>query len=268
MTFSQFGKLTARLSAVLMCATLVTACATRPPADDPEAVAEFEQINDPFEPANRAIFGFNQAVDKAVIRPVAQAYRDVVPEFGRMRVRDFLANLRSPVVFANQLLQGDGDGAWTTLGRFCINTTFGVLGIMDVASEMGLKPEEEDFGQTMAVWGFPEGPYLVLPILGPSNPRDAVGLVADFYIDPITHWSQATSSEWEPVARTGATTVDTREGLLDVLDETERTSLDYYSSLRSLYRQRRAAAISDGNGDDIGTPSGVVPGFGPSLSPR
>lgn len=227
---------------------MLAGCAAMPPAGDSEAIAEYQQINDPLEPANRAVFQFNEAVDTMVVRPAAEAYRGIVPEFGRERVGDFLHNLRSPIILANDLLQGDVGRAGNTVGRFALNTTFGVLGIMDVAAPMGWPRHDEDFGQTLAVWGIEEGPYLVLPILGPSNPRDTVGMVVDHFIDPINHWADATDNESAVYTRAGVGAVDRRERLIDVLDETKRTSLDYYAAVRSLYRQRRAADIRNSNG--------------------
>lgn len=243
-----FSRQAQRLITLAVALGLLAGCAIRPPADDPEAVAEFEQLNDPLEPANRAIFRFNEAIDTVAIKPAAQGYRQVVPPFGRDRVGDFLANLRSPLVFANEVLQGRFSEAGKTAGRFGLNTTFGVLGIMDVATRMGLPPTTEDFGQTLAVWGVDEGPYLMLPFFGPSNPRDAVGLGVEWAADPLNVWSRGTNTDWVSPTRTGVAVVDYREEHLDLLEEIKRSSLDYYSSLRSLYRQRRSSQISNGAG--------------------
>ncbi|MEW5728651.1 MAG: VacJ family lipoprotein [Pseudomonadota bacterium] len=233
----------ARLAASMFALALVAGCATPPPADDKEAVAEWEQINDPLEPTNRAIFEFNQAVDKAILKPLAQGYRAAVPQFGRDRVRDFLNNLRSPIVFANDVLQGEPDRAVQTAMRFAFNTGFGIGGLFDLASEGGIPFHEEDFGQTFAVWGVPDGPYLVLPILGPSNPRDTAGLATEWLADPVNIWWDNTGAEWAIWTRTGVAGVDKRERFLDPLDEVERTSLDFYAAVRSLYKQRREAEI-------------------------
>lgn len=235
--------LATRLAASAFALVLVAGCATPPPADDKEAVAEWEQTNDPFEPANRAIFEFNQAIDKALLKPLAQGYRAVVPQFGRDRVRDFLTNLRAPIVFANDVLQGEPDRAVETLMRFAFNTSFGIGGLFDLSSEAGIPFHDEDFGQTFAVWGLPEGPYIVLPILGPSNPRDTGGLITEWVADPVNLYMHNTDRDWAVWTRTGVAGVDKRESYLDTLDEIERTSLDYYSSLRALYRQRRDADI-------------------------
>lgn len=222
----------------------VAGCATRPPPDDREAIAEYEANNDPAEPFNRAMYDVNQAVDRAVLRPVARGYRSVVPAPVRTGVRNVLSNLRSPVVLLNDALQGETQRFGTTLGRFLLNTTLGVGGIFDVARDLGLPPHSEDFGQTLAVAGVGEGPYLFVPLLGPSNPRDLVGFVAGILADPLT-WITYGGSGTVSGVRAGATVVDTRESVLDPLDDVERTSLDPYATLRSAYRQRRARDIAN-----------------------
>jgi phospholipid-binding lipoprotein MlaA len=228
----------------IIAVTLLAGCAT-PPEGDPEALAEFEQLNDPLEPTNRAIFEFNDQLDTYFLRPVAQGYRAVVPKFGRARIADFLDNMKSPLYFANDLLQGDVGGASVTVERFLLNSTFGVGGIMDVAAPLGLPGHKSDFGLTLGSWGLGEGPYLVLPLFGPSNPRDAVGLAVDSFGDPVDYYFTNNGLKWASWSRTGLSAVSQREAYLDVLDDVKRTSLDYYSALRSLYRQRRNAQINE-----------------------
>ncbi|HSV28950.1 MAG TPA: VacJ family lipoprotein, partial [Candidatus Omnitrophota bacterium] len=179
------------------------------------------------------------------LKPLAQGYRAAVPQFGRDRVRDFLNNLRAPIVFANDVLQGETDRAVQTMMRFAFNTGFGIGGLFDLAAEGGIPFHDEDFGQTFAVWGLPEGPYIVLPILGPSNVRDTGGMVTEWVADPVNLYLHNTDRDWAIWTRTGLAGIDKRERLLDPLEEIERTSLDYYSSLRSLYRQRRDAEIKN-----------------------
>jgi Surface lipoprotein len=239
-----------RLAASVLALALMAGCATPPPAEDHEAVAEWEQVNDPLEPMNRAIFDFNDAVDKALLKPVAQGYRAVVPPFGRERVRDALNNLRAPIIFVNDVLQGDPDRAMATLMRFAFNTGFGLGGLFDVASPGGIPYHDEDFGQTFAVWGIGEGPYLVLPILGPSNPRDTIGLATEWLADPFNIWMDNTGRDWVIWTRLGVAGVNKRERYLDTLDEVERSSLDYYAAMRSLYRQTRDAEIRNGAAPD------------------
>ena len=154
---------------------LLAGCATAPPPEDKEAVAAFKEANDPYEPFNRAMLDFNLALDKAILRPVTSVYLEVVPDPLQTNVHNFLQNLRGPVIFANDLLQGELDRAGTALLRFAMNSTFGILGINDFAAEVGIEKHDEDFGQTLAIWEVESGPYLVLPVFGPSSPRDGVG---------------------------------------------------------------------------------------------
>lgn len=217
------------------------ACATAP--EDPVAKAEFERENDPIEPFNRAMFAFNLQMDKMFLRPAAIAYREVLPRPVQKGVHNFLLNLRSPVVFANDVLQWEWDRAGNTASRFAINTTVGVLGVWDAAAEFGIPGHSEDFGQTFGVWGVGEGFYIVLPILGPSNPRDAVGLLVEYLVDPFNIWMRNEDTEGWILARSLVTGVDFRARNLETLDEIERTSLDFYVAIRSLYRQRRADQI-------------------------
>jgi phospholipid-binding lipoprotein MlaA len=243
MLFKAMGKMFWRTGLAAAAVIALAGCATPPPDDDPEAKEEFEQLNDPLEPMNRAIFSFNEGVDQVVLRPVAQGYRYVVPPFGRDRVADFIDNLKSPLYLANDLLQGNVTLAGTTIGRFALNTTFGVLGIMDVADPLGLPGHHSDAGQTLGVWGLGEGFYLVLPLLGPSNPRDALGYGIEWFADPVDLYLEHEHLKWASWTRTGVSAVSMREAYLDILDDVKRTSLDYYSAMRSLYRQRRAAEI-------------------------
>jgi phospholipid-binding lipoprotein MlaA len=220
----------------------VAACAT-PPRDDPEALKAFQEINDPLEPFNRTMFEVNMALDKAVLRPVAFVYREGVPPPLQEMVRNFLDNLQSPIILANDLLQGEFERAGTTLIRFAMNTGFGVLGIGDFAAALGLERHEEDFGQTLARWGVGSGPFLMLPLLGPTNPRDLIGRAADIFIDPLSY---AVGSDAFHFSRFGTDVTDKRARAIESLDELERSSLDFYATLRSLYRQQRADQIRNG----------------------
>ncbi len=197
---------------------------------------------DPFEEVNRAIFEVNMAGDKIIAKPLAHLYRTFIPPVIRTGVRNILQNLGTPIILANDILQWKGERGYVTVSRFMINTTLGLGGIMDIATELDLEAHDEDFGQTLAVWGSGEGPYLVLPILGPSNPRDTVGLVVDGFLDPLTYIAPSDAL----LARSVVRGLDQREQVLDVLDEIERTSLDFYATVRSLYRQRRLDLIRDG----------------------
>jgi len=234
------------LTAFLMASSLamVTACADVP--TDPEDRAEFETLNDPLEPMNRAVFGFNMRADKLVLKPIAEGYRTVTPETAQKGVHNVLNNLRSPMVFVNDVLQGEADRAAQTMVRFMINSTMGLGGLIDVvAYNGGPRFHEEDVGQTLAVWGISEGPYLMLPLFGPSNPRDAFGSVCEFVADPTDLVLANNDLEWVSWTRLGLETIDNRVQLLDPLDELERSSLDFYAAVRSVYRQRRANLITN-----------------------
>ena len=228
--------------AALAAGAVLTACAI-PPPDDAEARAELAAINDPLEPFNRAVFGFNRAVDRALLEPAARVYRGVVPAFGRTMVTNFLDNLRSPVILANDLLQGEQDRAGETLGRFMANTIIGLGGLFEVT---GIEFHDEDLGQTLAVWGIDEGPYLVLPLLRPSSVRDTVGFVGQTFADPVFRYARDADRGAVPWIRSGAETVDARSRNIETLDEIERGAFDLYATVRSLHRQRREAEIRNG----------------------
>ncbi|HTZ34454.1 MAG TPA: VacJ family lipoprotein [Stellaceae bacterium] len=202
-----------------------------------------EDVDDPYESTNRAIFGFNQSVDKAVLVPVANAYRAALPGPVRDSVHDFLQNLNSPIIFANDVLQGQLGLAGETLGRFVMNTTIGVGGLVDVATKAGIPYHTNDLGITLATWGMQSGPYLMLPILGPSNPRDLAGDIADGFGDPGNVVASDNGYLWVAFTRGAVSGIDERSRNIESLAEIERTSLDYYATIRSLARQRRAAQI-------------------------
>ncbi len=199
-------------------------------------------IQDPLEPLNRVFYKFNSTVDHILLRPAAVVYHGVVPEFGRKRVHHFLDNMAAPVVMANSLLQGDVENAFVTMWRFILNTTLGVGGLFDFAAEAGLpKKHDEDFGQTLGVWGVESGPYLVLPFIGPSSLRDGPARAADWFMDPFNY----ALHNGEIAARTAGDIVDFRSENLDIIDNIYETSLDPYASFRSLYLQRRKAEIEN-----------------------
>jgi phospholipid-binding lipoprotein MlaA len=201
-----------------------------------------DSVNDPLEPMNRAIFSFNQFAEGLLFKPLALLYRDLLPPEVQDAVGGILEILHTPITLANDILQGEPERAAETLGRFFINGTVGLGGIFDVAAEFGMVGHSEDFGQTLAVWGSGEGMYLMLPLLGPSNVRDGIGLGVDAFIDPLTYYA----SFGEQAGRSAARGIDQLSGVVDSLDEIERTSLDFYATLRSLYRQQRDDQIRNG----------------------
>ena len=238
---------------LLTVSVLAGGCATRPdPQLDPEGYADYVETNDPLEPFNRAVFQFNRGLDTVLLTPLGIFYRDIIPPIMQKGVGNVLQNLRAPVTFFNDLLQGNPNRAGTMLARFMINSTLGVGGLMDPASDIGLEYHEEDFGQTLAVWGVGEGPFLMLPVLGPSNPRDAVGRGVDSLIlDPFGFLNALILEDSEFLAifsytRLSLEVVQAKARSLEPLDELERSSLDFYAAIRSAYRQNRNYQIEEG----------------------
>ncbi|MGD0105269.1 MAG: VacJ family lipoprotein [Rhodopila sp.] len=240
--------------AVVVCG--LSGCATKPPADDPDAVADYNQTDDPLEPTNRVFYAINNGIDTVLLRPAALAYRYVLPDPVRTGIHNVLANIGLPVQLTNDALEGKPRRAGDTTMRFLINTTAGVLGIFDVATKWGYPDHDADFGMTLALWGVPEGPFLFLPVLGPSDPRDAAGFGVDIALDPFTWigtgpnhpaWS---AFKW---SRFGLNAIDSRERVLDAVDSIKKTALDPYATFRSLYRQHRRAQIETLRNDNRAT---------------
>lgn len=221
------------------------AAVAQPPPSASAAAPEpmVEDNGDPWENTNRAIFSFNQSVDRTVLVPVANAYRAVTPVPLRDAIHDFLQNLNGPIIFANDVLQGQFGLAGDTLGRLVVNTTLGLGGMVDVATKAGVPYHTNDLGITLATWGVASGPYLMLPVLGPSNPRDLLGDAADSFGDPGNVIASDYNRIWASFVRAATSGIDERSRNIESLAEIERTSLDYYATIRSLARQRRAAQI-------------------------
>jgi phospholipid-binding lipoprotein MlaA len=233
----------------------LSGCATKPPADDPDAVADYQQTDDPLEPTNRVFYAINNGLDTVLLRPAALAYRWAVPQPVRTGVHNVLSNIGTPVQLTNDVLEGKPRRAGDTTMRFLINTTVGVLGIFDVATKWGYPDHDADFGMTMALWGVPEGPFLFLPVLGPSDPRDAAGFGVDILFDPFTWIGGPHDTGFEVFnwTRYGLNAVDSRERVLDGLDQIKKTALDPYATFRSLYRQHRRAQIETLRNDNRAT---------------
>jgi phospholipid-binding lipoprotein MlaA len=229
---------------------LFAACAT--PPTDPDALTDYQQKNDPLEPTNRVLYSINNGVDSAVLRPAAMAYH-ALPQPVRNGVHNVLTNLHAPVQLGNDMLEGKPRRAGDTLMRLLINTTVGLGGILDVASDWGYPDHNADFGLTLALWGIPEGPYLFVPLIGPSNFRDIGGYGIDVAADPLTWIGQGTAVtalRWSRVAVRG---IDTRERLDSTIEDVKRNSLDPYATFRSGYRQSRAALVEEIRNDDRAT---------------
>ena len=227
-----------RTGLVMVVLALVLGCASVPSETD-RTPGSSSLVVDPFEPMNRAVFDFNDAVDRGFFRPVAKAYQRTLPPGMRAAVGNFFDNLRGPTTIINDVLQGNFTQAVADFDRFTINTTLGVAGLFDVATPLGRPRHQEDYGQTLALWGVPSGPYLVLPLLGPGTPRDALGLVPEFlYSDPLA--SNATTSE--QVLRYTLRFIDIRASLLKT-DRLLQLQVDPYLFVREVYRQQRHAEI-------------------------
>ena len=222
---------------ILVMVVMLGACAT---TQQNERVARI----DPLEPMNRAVFTFNENLDQYLVKPAAEAYKFVMPDAVRRGVTNFFSNIGDIFVAANNLLQGKPKEATSDIGRFLVNSTIGILGLFDVATDIGLEKHKEDFGQTLGVWGLSDGPYVVLPLFGPSTVRDTAGLVVDLKTDFVMNTNQLNSDE-----RLGVTAVrvlDRRANLLDAGQLLEDAAFDKYSFVRDGYIQRRRSQVYDG----------------------
>jgi phospholipid-binding lipoprotein MlaA len=238
-------KLSFSQTSVLAISLALSACAT-PSA---ESVAQ----NDPWEVSNRRTFDFDMKLYRMVARPVAKGYISVVPAPAREGVHNFLTNLNSPIVLANDLLQGNGSKAEDTFSRTVINSTVGIGGIVDVAGKIGIPQHDNDFGITLGKAGAAEGSYLILPFYGPLPPRDAVGTGVDVLFDPLTYVSFHGSDTWGAI-RFGVGVLDDASSQVDAVDSIERSSVDFYATARNLYRQSRNAKINDDKSGPEGLP--------------
>jgi phospholipid-binding lipoprotein MlaA len=194
------------------------------------------------------MFAVHEGVDQAVLEPVARGYRAITPQPVRCGVLNFLRNLRGPVIFANDVLQGELERAGTTAARFGVNTTIGIAGVFDPATSMGLERHSEDFGQTLAVWGVESGPYIFIPLMGPTTLRDGAGRIVDIAFDPLT-WAEFDEADEVRVGRTVLTALSAREQVLETVDNIRRDSLDPYVTIRTSYGLLRASAVQNGPTD-------------------
>lgn len=217
---------------MILSAMLLTACATT--GDNPK---------DPYEEQNRAVWEFNRGLDKAVLKPVAEGYQYITPDPVEKGVSNFFDNLGEISNIVNSLLQAKFGDAGKSTGRFLINSTIGLAGLLDPATEMGIDEQDEDFGQTLAVWGFESGPFLMLPLLGPSNPRDGVGFAVDAFgvYSPYDSLNDS-QTEW---ALRSLWLIDMRAELLPLEEQLEE-ALDEYLMVRDAYLQRREFQVYDG----------------------
>ena len=201
-----------------------------------------DEIFDPLEPVNRAIFSFNNFADKIILEPAAKGYKKL-PTPIQSGIGNFLNNLKLPLVVVNQLLQGQGKNAAESSGRFIVNSTAGLFGLIDVAEKIGLEQKQEDFGQTLATWGVGDGFYIVLPIFGPSNVRDTAGMILTYTTDPINAYAVREGEAWILPLRTATNAIDQRSKIIDEVNALRNNSIDYYAAVRSSYYQNRKAAV-------------------------
>ncbi|CAN0482325.1 unnamed protein product, partial [Discosporangium mesarthrocarpum] len=234
---------------VFLAVGALTACSV-PPKDDPEALAAYEEANDPFEPANRLIFAANSTIDALVLQPVAITYRDLAPQELKTPFENLITNLYMPISFINAMLQGDLERADMAAQRFA----GGIATLMLGNTMPNEEPVYEDAGQTLGVWGVESGPYVMLPLLGPSNFRDTTGTVIDWFVDPFGLFGTTKLA----IARGTSNAVINRSKNVDAVRDLQRNSLDYYAAVRSLYRQQRDAAISNGASGDTDGPAPTI----------
>ena len=228
------------LSSLLVC-LLLAGCAEQMQTEDGHAY-------DPLESVNRDIYGFNTYADENAIKPTAQVYHDYVPEPAQTGIHNVLQNLGTPVVMANEILQGDVTGAGTSMGRILLNSTVGLAGLLDAGAKAGLPAQDTNFGHTLATYGVGHGPYLVLPLIGPSTPRETVGFGVDSFADPITFFIPVVAS----IGKGAVDAIDERSRYLEQLDQLRRGSVDEYATIRSVYLQRLEANDRSGAGDTGG----------------
>lgn len=226
-------------TALMFSTILLASCAAAPPGPSDAQ----DDTNDPYENINRVVFDANMSIDKYFFEPVAEGYRWVVPTPVRTGIKNVLRNLKSPLIFANDLLEGNPERAGQTFGRFLMNTVLGVGGIMDVGTSAKIPYHDADFGTTLAVWGVGSGPYLVLPLLNSSNPRDGIAYGLESFADPVSIELSAHDMNEGNYVRFGVGLVSARAEHIEDFDELKRSSLDFYATVRSLYWQSRNAEI-------------------------
>jgi phospholipid-binding lipoprotein MlaA len=227
-----------RTAIIALTLALLAGCASS--RDQTAATAAPTDPTDPWEHVNRQIFDVNLAIDRAVIKPVAQGYRDILGPWPRTRIRRFLQNMEEPRFLVNNALQGRLEAAGDTLARFVVNSTLGGAGFFDVATDLiGTPRDERDFGQTLYSWGVGDGPYVMVPLTGPNFTRDFGGNIVDGFLNPIS-WLLPFYAN---ITRGAGLGIDQREQNIETLDALQRDSLDFYARLRSVWQQHRAAQL-------------------------
>ncbi len=227
----------------LMLGTLLAGCATAPPKTDTADYQAYQQQNDPIEPTNRFFYKVNDKIDRYAFKPVAQGYVDITNTTVRNHVGNFVTNIGEPARLINFMAEGKSRDAGTSLVRFFVNSTAGIGGIFDPATALGYKETDTDFGLTLAIWGLAPGPYLYLPVFGPSGARDVWNLPVEYFATPMEAAPESTALNIFSDTETGVHLINTRAEYIQPIDQIEATALDPYATFRSLYRQSRVSQV-------------------------
>ena len=248
---SGFGRISRWVPAlgVLALTMSLAGCATPPPASDPDALAEYRETNDPLEPTNRAVYAVNDVFDHYIFRPLAIGYRAVLPQTVRDHAHNVITNFGMPVQMFNDIAETHPRRAGDSFMRFVTNSTIGLGGIFDVATDLGWPDHDADAGMTLALWGVPTGPYLYFPLFGPSSPREGAGMAIDYAINPFSWVGNDSTDRKLGYVKTGISALDARSRVLDDLDKITGQALDPYATIRSLYRQHRQSQIDEARDD-------------------
>ncbi len=236
-------RLFAGFAAPLLLAGLISGCATPPPTSDAADYQAYEQNDDPWEPTNRVFYNINDKIDRYAFSPLARGYLKITPQAFRTHAGDFVTNIGEPGRLIYFAFGGKPRDAGTAMVRFVVNSTVGLFGIFDPATGLGYPETDTDFGLTLAEWGIPAGPYLYLPVFGPSGARDVFSLPAQFFLTPMEPAPESLGLNIFSYSETALHLVNTYAGFLGPIDQIENTALDPYATFRSLYRQSRASQL-------------------------
>ncbi len=227
----------------LLLSALLAGCAHAPPRADTADYQAFQQQNDPIEPTNRFFYAVNDKLDRYAMKPVAQGYVAITTQGIRNHVGDFITNIGEPARLVNFMAEGKPRAAGTSLVRFLVNSTVGIGGIFDPATSLGYQETDTDFGLTLAFWGVPAGPYLYLPVFGPSGARDALNIPVEYFATPMEAAPESTALNDFGYAQTGLHLINTRAQYIQPIEQIQATALDPYATFRSLYRQSRDSQL-------------------------
>lgn len=247
MSFSPFKFVRSVAFAFGLLAVLTSPTFAEPSAQT--AQGQPTDIDDPFEPVNRAVFEFNRFLDEIALKPLA-AWYGLLPDRAREGTHNFVGNLKTPWTAVNDIAQGEPERLGNSVARFFINTLLGFFGTFDPAARLGFPAHEEDAGQTFGRWGAGEGPYVMLPIFGPSNLRDTLGFAVDSFLDPVNYIAYRNDARWVGPTRSAVSGIDNRHRNWQQIEDLERQSTDFYATIRRVYTERRRAAIANRSGGD------------------